>query len=525
LKKHLCLYLLLACLSWSLKYGVAQGTGVLHYTRNELITELGELSGSRLAVVGAALDSNVVYFSVFNDAYQRLWSLRFDGYSSASGLPQYAELNDGNIVLMIEKNVSDDSVEVLKVAPSGQVLMDKQYHFGGREMRYFDIDAAPPGDNGFILAGNTVAQPGSSTYAQVHLVKCNANGDVAWCHEYTQADVVMASVHNVVTDSAGYTVLTGANTGSHPWIFHVDVAGVCDWGKVLQTGAAYDSPRELQRTSSGGYVMSGVGYQPNGTPYGVLTFIAPGFSSAVMRQYPYFQYEFNLADFALAPQGRVRVTGTWGDAGTGQEFGIFELDSVGDLVWGYASRFPDGNEFVAKSVASLANGNLAAICWGYDYHNREIYLMELDAAGQGLCMPNSFPILPEPPTTLSIVDRLWAANPVLVTISAGSYSPQATPSFTFQPVCGTVGVPEAHAQTVGVTLSPNPGQGMFAIKISGDACCARVSVYSSAGTLVHARQLVQGQRCEIDATHLPSGIYMVEVTEGQNRWVGKWMKE
>lgn len=73
-------------------------------------------------------------------------------------------------------------------------------------------------------------------------------------------------------------------------------------------------------------------------------------------------------------------------------------------------------------------------------------------------------------------------------------------------------------------FSPNPVKDILTIQRNGDEAPADVRIMNAAGQLSLLRNL-EGSDHQIDVSHLPTGVYLLEVLTNQGRRIGKMIKE
>ena len=81
------------------------------------------------------------------------------------------------------------------------------------------------------------------------------------------------------------------------------------------------------------------------------------------------------------------------------------------------------------------------------------------------------------------------------------------------------------ASIVKATIYPNPGIGLVALKRNRAFQKATVRVLSRQGKVFLTKKQVHGKVCGLDMGRIPTGIYFVEITEGEAREVVIWEKQ
>ncbi len=98
-----------------------------------------------------------------------------------------------------------------------------------------------------------------------------------------------------------------------------------------------------------------------------------------------------------------------------------------------------------------------------------------------------------------------------------------TASFT-QSVNTCTGIQESHSESVGITIFPNPGNGIFTLNTRLSAGILNVEIFNSVGVLVQTEN-VELNTGKIDLSNYPDGLYYVIIRSGQDQSVIKLIKE
>ncbi len=79
-------------------------------------------------------------------------------------------------------------------------------------------------------------------------------------------------------------------------------------------------------------------------------------------------------------------------------------------------------------------------------------------------------------------------------------------SIAYTPCISTIGINEVKNNKVTVLVYPNPSNGVFKLRVSGEYTQLEVYLYNAIGQLVHSQPMKSGEN-EINASHLSSGVY------------------
>ena len=114
-------------------------------------------------------------------------------------------------------------------------------------------------DGGFILAGYTTLEKGTSLDDDFWLVKTDANGNREWEKTFGGTESSYARAVQQTADGgyilAGVTHSYGAGSGD-VWLVKTDSNGIKEWDKTFG-GTNYDDAWAIQQTAGGGFILAG----------------------------------------------------------------------------------------------------------------------------------------------------------------------------------------------------------------------------------------------------------------------------
>jgi len=141
---------------------------------------------------------------------------------------------------------------LLKYSASGDLLWTQLYGGIGQQEAY---DVKQTLDGGYILTGYTEPYGG---YSDVWLIKTDADGHMDWNHTYghPNGDDVGYCVQQ--TQDGGY-IITGSYAGYPPdvYLIKVDASGAEEWNHHAYGGGGEDVGHSVVQTPNGGYVVAG----------------------------------------------------------------------------------------------------------------------------------------------------------------------------------------------------------------------------------------------------------------------------
>ncbi len=165
---------------------------------------------------------------------------------------------DGNYMIVGSSNSSSttgQNANLVKIDPAGTVIWDKKY--GGSANDHGCI-VKQCSDGGYIMLGQTFSYGVGN--GDAWLVKMNSNGDTTWTKTFggAQNDEGISLTINS-DDSFTFVIRDSSNAGSDidTRIVKTSPTGTIIWDKTYG-GNKKDSPKMIQKTSDGGYVIAAI---------------------------------------------------------------------------------------------------------------------------------------------------------------------------------------------------------------------------------------------------------------------------
>ena len=183
-----------------------------------------------------------------------LWEKTYGGTGNDHGR-EIIKTTDGNYAFVgtTSSGFTSDQAFLTKIDLAGTVLWTKYYggsmHEGGNTLK-------ETADGGFIIAGQTFSYGQSNGSA--YLVKTHSNGDTSWT-KYYNTGTIISEVNSLISNADGSFVFVVRDSSStndiDVRVMKTDSLGVLAWNK-LYSGTKKDTPKKIQKTSDGGYVIA-----------------------------------------------------------------------------------------------------------------------------------------------------------------------------------------------------------------------------------------------------------------------------
>lgn len=185
-----------------------------------------------------------------------LWSKTYGGTGNEFGRDITAT-SDGNYIIAGSSFVSGQNLNanLIKIDPAGTVIWSKYYGGSGND---FGCAIKQCSDGGYIMLGQTFSYGVGN--GDAYLVKTDAAGDTLWTKTFggSQTD---EGVSLTVNSDNGFTFLvrdsSGAGKDIDVRIIRTNSSGSVIWNK-LYGGTQKDTPKMIQPTSDGGYVLAAI---------------------------------------------------------------------------------------------------------------------------------------------------------------------------------------------------------------------------------------------------------------------------
>ncbi len=347
-------------------------------------------------------------------------------------------------------------------------------------------------DGGFIIVGDTRSNNMDVTVnngnTDFWVVKTDGSGVIQWQKSLGGGQTENAySVHQ--TSDGGYIVagqtnstngdVTNNNGGVDYWVTKLSSTGTLQWQKCLG-GTLDDIAYSVKQTTDGGYIVAGTAGSNNGN-----------------------------------------VTGNNG----AENAWVVKLTSTGTITWQecYGGPVFDGARSIQQTsdggyvFAGTASSNSVDVSGNHG--SNDYWVVKTSSTGTlqwqkclgGSSSDSGMGIQETSDNGYVIAGRASSSNGDIT-------APKAADDFW---VVKLVGVPSGISNQItienNISVYPNPGRGVFTI--SSTIGTSGLQVLNSAGQLVH-QQTINDGRTQADLSALAKGIYMLQLTNGNNAIVG-----
>jgi len=280
--------------------------------------------------------------------------------------------HDNGYIIVGENSYGNTDCLLVKTDSLGDTLWLRRY--GGTN---FDCgyDVQVTSDSGFIITGHYKK---SAANPDLYLIRTDLNGDTLWTKTYGgSGGEVGASVKQ--TSDRGYII--AGNTSSYgvgyddAWIIKTNENGDTMWTKLFG-GAGFDNANFIEKTSDGGYIVTGRYNWWYGAPATYEMFLLKVDSLGNTQWFKTYGSPYRVKGNCVrqtSDNGYIVVCGKgyYGDKG----IFLIRTDSLGDSLW--ARTYGEGQDAGARRLIQTFDDGFSII----GTKGRDIWLIKTDSLG------------------------------------------------------------------------------------------------------------------------------------------------
>jgi uncharacterized delta-60 repeat protein len=238
----------------------------------------------------------------------------------------------------------------------------------GGDLYDVTISSQQTSDGGYILAGWT--ESFGVVDFDVWVLKLDSFGLIEWERTYGGSEDDWAFFIQQTSDGgyivAGCTESFGAGLWDY-WVLKLESDGDIEWEKTYGTADDYESPRSIQQTSDGGYIVGGwINKDPNTYYYDYWILKLESDGDIEWEK----TYGGAYDDLALSLQqtsdGGYIVAGRSDSFNAGDlDIWILKLESDGDIEW--QKTYGGSSSEYARSIRQTSDGGYIVAGWTYSF--------------------------------------------------------------------------------------------------------------------------------------------------------------
>ena len=416
---------------------------------------------------------------------------------------------DGGYALAGHRNSGFD---LIKTDPLGNVEWEQNYTVAGRVLELGDME---PTEDGYVLVGS-IREPPSLANRDFYLLKADTAGDMVWTRTYGDS-LHQAANAVALTSDGGYMVVGDIRYDAPPnldfMLMKTDASGTAVWTRFHDAGYV-DSPRDVQETSDGGFILAGYTEALYGSP--MDSYLVKTDAVGIVeweRTFGGIHDDWAHSVQQTSDGGFVLAGGTEGVSSPAYapeyDFYMVRTTANGTELWSRSFGGPDRE--VATAVREAANGGYLLVgssnIWGEGIYSA--YVVSTMVSGEAIWTLNVEDSGLDVDVALANDGGAAVLTPVQVGSDSGFLLLKLEP-----PNPNTTEVPAGAPRPAGIALSafPNPFNPTTTLVFMGaEAAVSSLTIHDAAGRLVQVlargSRIPGGHMWTFDASGLPSGIY------------------
>ena len=322
----------------------------------------------------------IITISTFPQAPDTLWTKTFGGFDDEKGASVFQTSDGGFIITGFTFSYGEglNDVWLVKTDSSGDTLWTRTF---GDSMAQWGGSINKTNNNGYIIGGFTNGNGESRYDSGVYLIQIDSNGNELWNNSY-RSDKYFDTCREAQPTSDGGYILTG-HWGTNTWgwgslmLLKTNSVGSELWRKSYSSGFANEG-YSLKQTSDDGYII--VGSSDNGNmDLWLLKTDAQG-DTTWTKKYG-GTGEDSGYDVQQTEDGGYIVVGTYDIGYQFYDIWLLKTNSFGDTLW--TKTFGGSGEDEGYSLDQTSDGGYIICGYSYSYGSGEddCWIIKTDAAG------------------------------------------------------------------------------------------------------------------------------------------------
>jgi hypothetical protein len=304
------------------------------------------------------------------------------GGLSSDGARSIRRTSDGGYVIVGETysfGAGNGDVFVIKLDSSGNLSWAKTIGGGNYDYGY---SIQQTSDGGYVITGYTSSFGAGN--GDVFVIKLDSSGNLSWAKTIGGGNYDFG-VEIQQTLDLGYIITGGTSSfgagGSDVFVIKLDSSGNFSWAKTIG-GSGSDFSNSIQRTSDGGYVITGYTSsfgERNGDVF-VIKLDSYGNVSWV-KTIGYNGYEIGRSIRVTSDGGYVITGETYSLGAGGSDVFVIKLNSSGNLSW--AKTIGGMSDDFGYSIQQTSDGGYVITGYtnSFGAASYDVFVIKLDYSG------------------------------------------------------------------------------------------------------------------------------------------------
>lgn len=473
--------------------------------------------GGYIIVGETTTDSTDIYLIKTDTNGDTLWTKNLGGTGNDYGNSVQQTADGGYIVTGYGYSFGAGGTDVylIKTDVNGNPVWTKTFGGTANDGGAFVQQTT---DGGYIITGFTGSF--GAGLGDIYLIKTDANGNSLWTKTFGGTDSDDSYSVQQTTDGGyivtGYTASFGAG-GVKVYLIKTDANGDSLWTKTFG-GTGHEWGSSVRQTTDGGYIISGY---TNSFGVGLFDayFIKTDANGNSLWTKTYGGADIDDAlSVQLTSDGGYISIGETGSFGAGlYDAYLIKTDANGDTLW--TKSFGGTGYDYGYSVQQTTDGGYIITGWtnSFGAGTYGVYLIKTDSLGNSGCNHGSTVTFVTTPATIIGTPATIVTSPAtIVTTPAAIVGSGAA----VNSLCTTVGISEIVLDNSFI-ISPNPSAGNFIISYERTITKGTIEIVNILGENVHAENISNETKKEINLKNISSGIYFVKLFDGNKYYCKK----
>jgi hypothetical protein len=239
-------------------------------------------------------------------------------------------------------------------------------------------------DSGYVVAGYSESY--GAGYNDFYIVKTNGSGDLVWYNTF--GDTGYQTAYSVRQTAEGGYVMAGVTMPPHGSNFDVhivktDASGDQEWEKTYG-GDADDQAFDIQQTSDGGYIITGVTRSFGATNDILLLRTTEAGDSLWFRSCGGNGSDIGYSILETSDHGYIIAGQTSGIGGFNSEAYLVKISYTGDTIWSRTFGGDGDDEGLCVNPTSDGGYIITGLTHPSGVGSFDVYLIKTNASGDSL---------------------------------------------------------------------------------------------------------------------------------------------